>query len=174
MTLIVENHTKKKKHSFSSIYTAYFESISDLSPGCSIKKPSLHMVVTMSEGTWEDASKKILKLSIYRLQIFLVINTCDHYNDIETKPYLDSSKYTLSNMFAIHTTYNIWRLATLNKRNVMVVTTQHRTRQFIATRRQSKKYVINNKFSQHSGPTFTRKLLRGCLSAGFGESGLVN
>ena len=60
-------------------------------------KPGRHIVVTLAEHPCDDASKRILKLSIYPLQIsFGNINTCDHCNDVETKPYLDS----LKNMFA--------------------------------------------------------------------------
>ena len=35
-------------------------------------KPGLHIVVTVAEHACDDASKRILKLSIYPLQIFLV------------------------------------------------------------------------------------------------------
>ena len=35
-------------------------------------KPGLHIVVTITEHVCDDASKGILKLSAYRLQIFLV------------------------------------------------------------------------------------------------------
>ena len=34
-----------------------------------------------------------------------MINICDHCSDMESKLYLDSLKYMLSNMFAIFTTY---------------------------------------------------------------------
>ena len=49
--------------------------------------PGLHMVLTIVEHACDGAPKGILKLSTYQLQIDLVmINTYDHYNDVETKP----------------------------------------------------------------------------------------
>ena len=63
------------------------------------------MVVTIAEHTSDDASKTILKLSTYRLQIFLVnINIYDHHNDMDTKPYMDSLKYMFASVLAILTT----------------------------------------------------------------------
>ena len=35
-------------------------------------KPGLHIVGRIAEHAWDDASKSILKLSTYRLKIFLV------------------------------------------------------------------------------------------------------
>ena len=35
-------------------------------------KPGLHIVVTVTEHACDDAPKRILKLSVYPLQIFLV------------------------------------------------------------------------------------------------------
>ena len=56
-------------------------------------KPGLHIVVTVAEHACNDASKRILKLSIYPLQIFLEnSNSCDHRNKMGTKPYLDILK----------------------------------------------------------------------------------
>ena len=37
-----------------------------------IVKPGLHIVVKAAEHACDDASKRILKLSIYSLQLFLV------------------------------------------------------------------------------------------------------
>ena len=37
-------------------------------------KPGLHIVIRVAEHACDDASKRILKTSTYRLQIFLVRN----------------------------------------------------------------------------------------------------
>ena len=42
-------------------------------------KPGFHIVVTMAEHACDHVLNRVLKLLIYRLQIFLVnLNTCDH------------------------------------------------------------------------------------------------
>ena len=64
------------------------------------------LVYQIAEHVSDDVSKRILKLSKYRLQLLLVkVNTCDHYNDIATKPYLGRSKNMMrKHVFAILTT----------------------------------------------------------------------
>ena len=73
-------------------------------------KPGLHIVVIVAEHACDDASERILKLSKYQLQVFFLwnINTYDHPNDMQSKPYLDS----LKNMFAnkcLRSLRLIWR-----------------------------------------------------------------
>ena len=58
-------------------------------------KPGLHIVVTTAECVCDDARKKILNL-VASISCFQHFDTCDHYNDMETKPYLEGFK----NMFA--------------------------------------------------------------------------
>ena len=55
---------------------------------CRFLKPDLHIVVRVAERACDDASKRILKPSAYRLQIFLVRDQLiyDHYYHMETKP----------------------------------------------------------------------------------------
>ena len=78
----------------------------------------LHIFVTIVEDVCNNAPKEILKLSTYRLQVYLSkdskyifrkINNCDDDNDVEIKPYL----YNLNNMFSnmcLRSLRLIWRL----------------------------------------------------------------
>ena len=65
-----------------------------------MEKPDLHIVVTIAEHTYDDVSKRILSFQINDfLNNFLrEINNCDHYKDMETKPYLDSLKYMFASI----------------------------------------------------------------------------
>ena len=75
-------------------------------------KPGLHMVVRVAEHACDDASKRILKFSTYRLQLFLVR---DQYLQ-SLLPQGDQSiagqleKHVLKPMLAILTTYMETRL----------------------------------------------------------------
>ena len=75
-------------------------------------KPGLHIVVRIAEHACDDASKRILKLSTYRLQIIFVR---DQYLR-SLLPYRDQAiaaqlkKHVLKPMLAILTTYMETRL----------------------------------------------------------------
>ena len=70
-------------------------------------KPGLHIVVRVAEHSCDDASKRILKPSAYRLQIFLVrdqyLRSLPPYGDQATAGQLE--KHVLKPMLAILTTY---------------------------------------------------------------------
>ena len=74
--------------------------------------PGLHIVVRVAEHAFDDASKRILKPSIYRLQIFLVrdkyLRSLLPHGDqaIAGQP----EKHVLKPMLAIFTTYMETRL----------------------------------------------------------------
>ena len=62
-------------------------------------KPDLHIVVTIAQHASDRVLKRVLKLSTYRLQMFLWnMITCDHYNYVKTKGYVESLKDLLANM----------------------------------------------------------------------------
>ena len=71
--------------------------------------PHLHIVVTIAEHVCDYVLKRVLKLSDYRLQIFLVK---DYYLEslqlYETKSYLHSLKNVFINM-CIRSLRLIWR-----------------------------------------------------------------
>ena len=77
-------------------------------------KPGLHILVSVTEHACDDASKRILKPSTYRLQIFLVKNKYLR----SLLPHRDQAiagqlkKHVLKPMPAILTTYMETRLKT--------------------------------------------------------------
>ena len=70
-------------------------------------KPGLHIVVKVAEHACDDASKRILKPSTYRLQIFLVkdqyLRSLPPHRDQTIAGQLQ--KHVLKHMLAILTTY---------------------------------------------------------------------
>ena len=75
-------------------------------------KPGLHIVVRIAEHACDDTSKRILKLSKYRLQIFLgkdqYLSSLQQYGDQAIAVQLE--KHVLQPMLAILTTYMETRL----------------------------------------------------------------
>ena len=75
-------------------------------------KPGLHIVVRVAEHACDDASKRILKPSTYRLQIFLVrdqyLRSLLPHGDQAIPGQLE--KHVFKPMFAILTTYMETRL----------------------------------------------------------------
>ena len=75
-------------------------------------KPGLHIVVRIAEHACDDASKTILKLSIYLLQVFLVkhqyLRSLQRYGDQAMSGQL--KKHVCEQVLAILTTYMETRL----------------------------------------------------------------
>ena len=73
-----------------------------------IVKPGLHVVVTIAEYASDDAPKRILRLSHIDYKYFLSkINGYHHYDDMETKLYLEDfyRKHVRKHVLAIFMTY---------------------------------------------------------------------
>ena len=62
-----------------AIWVSRSGSFAAIKEGFPILKPGIHIVGRIPGHVCDDASKRILKLSTYRLNIFLVINTCDQH-----------------------------------------------------------------------------------------------
>ena len=82
-------------------------------------KLGLYIVVTILEYVCNDASKRVLKLSKRRLLVFpkyflWKIDNCDHYNDMETKLYLED----LKNIFASMCLQSLWLICIFVKHTV--------------------------------------------------------
>ena len=77
-------------------------------------KPGLHTVVRVAEHAYYDASKRILRPSTYRLQIFLMrdqyLRSLLQYGGQVIAGQLENMKHVLKPMLAILTTYMETRL----------------------------------------------------------------
>ena len=73
-------------------------------------KPDLHIVVTIAQHACDRVLRRVLKLSTYRLQIFLVkYESCDHYNYVKTKAYLESLENLFANMCLRSLRRDMWK-----------------------------------------------------------------